>query len=1249
MENMDFLRRVFSGEQNKALYGKEDQRLNLDQLECTLLDEGFISAVRKQAESIACLIHKEYLVEKGEGFGFHPRTPTLAQKIEGQFLEIFGEEEAFRDELAPGFGTAFIVGKRVVMTAAHCICQKDSNVLEQAVIENARLVFGFHGLKGDYFFEKRQVYWITKVISHQFIRLCDKNHNFTDWSDFALLELNEDVPFTPLRMNMNEKIADKIALYMLGHPSGLPLKFTANGFVLGNSHKDFFECNLDAFGGNSGSFVGAASTRVGAGMLCSGREDYVITENYKGTGKKRIQASYITRSQIGQKGIGHRLENCQRLNTLRFLAGKELLGLEEIEPQNASELIVKSLKENYRSQNRIARLLQSSLPIEEVYSELVLIEYNKEFAFDEHRLNIEAKKSVELSNIFDFKHLLVVGRAGIGKSTLCQYIAYQWAEGKLTKNQFDAVFWVPLRKLNNVHSAENAFSFLFRLCCQEHSQELYPKDLADYIQEHKDRILFILDGLDEVVLEESSLQKKILGDLLKYPHWIVTTRPHAASSICADATIENVGFAAKTIDTYIQKSFQNNAEAIIQKIHQNPMIFGLCHIPIQLELVCAVLQKSKGDASIIHSMTSLYEELTLTLQRRFLEKLGKESAWDWQPLDMEKDSEFCHMFQLLELIAWQGMQGHDLSFSFKRGVMNKIYCESYPSSEATKREPLFKNLCNSGFLQSSGDSPRFLDKEYSFLHLTLQEFFAARYLFRLLQTNTNAAALCIQKIKFNPRYKVVLWFIAGLLKNEGGKYPYLNTFFDILDGSNGLYEILLKVRCLEECGWKRESKKLKYHEQEIQFWSKKMDFRKNFDPITEYLVETFAISPERADLLFPVFRSALLSEVEIVKVNALNALVKLGHCTVQMIYILVDALKVKTEWFYGNLTSEPLGRLGRIYPQIVVPLLAEIINSQDFETKVKALLALGYIGKTHPGWVLPYLDEAIQDMQVEIRREAARAFCIMGCNAHTAQHVLINDLKDDSSSVRKDAINILGRFRGVNITLVLPELIKALRDAVPGVRNAASNALGEIGQDDLEFVVHELEIAFDNDVWIREDAMITFGLLGKINPHLVFSVLIKALGCDGPLVKETAVKILGFLGGVNIPLILPVLIKALKDKKEEVRIAAANAIGKLGETALDFVFLELSKAFDNDVWIRKEAIIVFELLGNINLKFVQPVLIRALKDNAFVVRHAAANTLFNLVGAVPKECIPWIINDLKNDITAKKSALETLGRVGGPI
>ena len=232
-------------------------------------------------------------------------------------------------------------------------------------------------------------------------------------------------------------------------------------------------------------------------------------------------------------------------------------------------------------------------------------------------------------------------------------------------------------------------------------------------------------------------------------------------------------------------------------------------------------------------MTGLYEALTLTLQKRFLEKIGRPEAWNWTPIQLNQDQQVNEIFGHLEVIAWTGMQERQLAFSFNTPTMEKIL------DQVLSWEENLRHIHISGFLQSTQDSEDILANEYSFLHLTFQEFFAARYLARLLQNNQVEAAPLLQKVKFDPRYKVVMWFTAGLLRNEGGDFHSLNVFFETLDSPKdlvGLYGTLLKIRCLEECGWQKKLQKIKFYEEKIGFWLEKIDLKKWRDPILKHLV-----------------------------------------------------------------------------------------------------------------------------------------------------------------------------------------------------------------------------------------------------------------------------------------------------------------------------------------------------------------------------------------------------------------------------
>lgn len=70
-------------------------------------------------------------------------------------------------------------------------------------------------------------------------------------------------------------------LYVLGFPSGLPMKIADQAFVRSISDKGYFVSNLDTFGGNSGSPVLKSGTLTVEGILVRGDNDYAYRGNCK--------------------------------------------------------------------------------------------------------------------------------------------------------------------------------------------------------------------------------------------------------------------------------------------------------------------------------------------------------------------------------------------------------------------------------------------------------------------------------------------------------------------------------------------------------------------------------------------------------------------------------------------------------------------------------------------------------------------------------------------------------------------------------------------------------------------------------------------------------------------------------------------------------------------------------------------------------------------------------------------------------
>lgn len=295
---------------HKVLHTPIDHRLNIHDIKGPEAPK-----IQKLAEAVACMVFDgdiEY-DPKTNHYKVDPACPTLEDCLKQSYgVSHVGSGVRFTQEKQVGYGTAFLIGKRVALTAAHCVCVKKGekflDKINEQKVAKSYLVFSFFAPKpGETkdVFPKRDVYRINKVIQHQYSRTNLK------WADWALLLLDREVEgrvpfsldFSPLQLGT--------PLYMLGHPTGISQKFTYGATIKENkeklAHEDYFSCDLDAFGGNSGSPVIREDTHEVIGMLCVGSDDYT-TRTLGGT-------SFVDNNfENPASGI---LEKCQAMTLLQ--------------------------------------------------------------------------------------------------------------------------------------------------------------------------------------------------------------------------------------------------------------------------------------------------------------------------------------------------------------------------------------------------------------------------------------------------------------------------------------------------------------------------------------------------------------------------------------------------------------------------------------------------------------------------------------------------------------------------------------------------------------------------------------------------------------------------------------------------------------------------------------------------------------------------------------------------------------------
>ncbi|XP_035379365.1 NLR family CARD domain-containing protein 3-like [Electrophorus electricus] len=391
--------------------------------------------------------------------------------------------------------------------------------------------------------------------------------------------------------------------------------------------------------------------------------------------------------------------------------------------------------------------------LNEIYTELYITECGSGEVNNEHEVRqIETASRrpasqgtpIKCNDIFrplpgqdkDIRTVLTKGVAGIGKTVSVQKFILDWSEGNVNQDVL-FIFPLPFRELNlmkekNLSLMELLHHFFPETC------ELKPKHYTNY------KVLFIFDGLDEHrlpldfqnneklwdVTESTSvdvlLTNLIKGNLLPSALLWITSRPAAANQIppeCVDQVTEVRGFSEPQKEEYFRKriSDQGLANRIITHMKSSRSLYIMCHIPVFCWIAASVLERMLGEAES--------GEIPKTLTQMFTHFLIFDINYKNQKYDKKSPTHPYHTKEhvlALGKLAFEQLEKGNLIF----------YEEDLRNSGIDVREmSVYSGLCMQIF---SEEFELQLGKVFSFVHLSVQEFLAALYVFiSFISTNTN--------------------------------------------------------------------------------------------------------------------------------------------------------------------------------------------------------------------------------------------------------------------------------------------------------------------------------------------------------------------------------------------------------------------------------------------------------------------------------------------------------------------------------
>ncbi|XP_071476587.1 NACHT, LRR and PYD domains-containing protein 3-like [Diadema antillarum] len=413
-----------------------------------------------------------------------------------------------------------------------------------------------------------------------------------------------------------------------------------------------------------------------------------------------------------------------------------------------------------------------SVNLDEIYTNLSLIDQSSN-----RKTPILYKDLLNWNEGRFSKRILIQGEGGVGKTTFCSKIAWDWCNGEILQD-LNMVLVIPLWD-SSVGATIGGIVKKYLSVPNEISED----QIDGYISKNLAKIILVFDGFDEFggKIEETSRSEviRILG-LKQYQSCkvIVTTRPWRADEFTMNRDLAKTytfvsveGFNEDNVKNYIQKYFRirGNEELgkeLISFMAENDDLWSnMAPFPIFCAMLCLmwndVSEKKRREILKLETFSQIFRNMISFLKDHYTSKASEHLKNQDTDKTLREASE---AIRDIGEIALEGLLKRDLSFPeehFKRCRNSMLTCcrvgvLTMETDNSTRRRRWDVTLTS------------LVETRVSFPHKLFQEYIAGIYVNTVFNEDPSRyATLKDVLLRRMDEFRYVIYFSSHMEKKLG--------------------------------------------------------------------------------------------------------------------------------------------------------------------------------------------------------------------------------------------------------------------------------------------------------------------------------------------------------------------------------------------------------------------------------------------------------------------------------------------------